>query len=119
MTCEELAELLPDLMDDTLPPDRKAEAELALAGCPDCQKELEAARNIRNFLAKLRAGNASLQPSAGFEARLFARIRREKHGLALIDLSSRGFGMWLVEFINIIGHLIAPNPAPRSDVQRT
>lgn len=106
MTCEELANLLPDLMDDTLAPEVKLEAEAALARCPDCQKEIEAARQIRALLTKLQAGNVQLQPSAAFEARLFARIRQQKHGLALLDLSSRGFGLWLIEFINIIGHLV-------------
>jgi hypothetical protein len=119
VTCEELAELLPDLMDDTLPAEIKAEALAALAGCPDCQKELEAARNIRAFLAKLQTGDTQLRVSAGFEARLFARIRREKHGLALVDLSSRGFGLWLIEFINIIGHLLNANSTPKPTVSQT
>ncbi len=114
MTCEELAQLLPDLMDDTLTPEVKAEAEIALARCPACQKELEAARQIRNLLTKLQAGNVQMRPSAAFEARLFARIRQQKHGLALLDLSSRGFGLWLVEFINLVGHLVNVGAAAKS-----
>lgn len=109
MTCDELAELLPDLLDDTLSPEVKAAAQEALAGCPDCQKELEAARNIRAFLARLQSGSVTLQPSVGFETRLLAQLRRQRHGLALVDLSSRSFGLWLIELINIVGHLLNAN----------
>lgn len=118
MTCEELAELLPDYMDGTLSPEVKAEADAALARCPDCQKELEAARFIRSFLAKLQAGNVQLQPSATFEARLFGRIRQQKHGLALLDLSSRSFGLWMIEFINIVGHLVNANSGAKTGLSQ-
>lgn len=111
MTCDQLAELLPELLDDTLAPDLKAEAEAALTNCPGCQKELEAARNIRTFLARLQSGNAELRPSKDFETRLFSRLRRQTHGLTLVDLTSRSFGLWLVELINIVGHLLNTNAA--------
>lgn len=109
MTCEQLAELLPEMLDDTLAPDLKAETEAALANCPDCQKELEAARNIRTFLARLQSGNVELRPSKDFETHLFSRLQRQTHGLTLVDLTSRSFGLWLVELINIVGHLLNSN----------
>jgi predicted anti-sigma-YlaC factor YlaD len=113
MTCEELAELLPDLMDGTVAPELQAEAEEALARCPECRQELEAARQIRALLVRYQSQALTVQLSPQFEARLLTRLRRQKHGLALIDFSSRSFGLWLVEVINILGHLFAPPPQNR------
>ncbi len=112
MSCEELAELLPDIMDGTLEVAKQAEAEQALLRCHDCRKELEAARRIRALLVQYQASNVEVQLSAGFEARLLSRLARQKHGLALLDFTSHSFGLWLVEIINIIGHLFAPQPSP-------
>jgi len=114
MNCEELTRLLPDLVDATLPPDLLAEAEAALAQCPDCQRELEAARQIRSFLVALQAEYADLHVPAGFETRLLTRVHQQHHGLELLDLSSKAFGMWLIEFLNLIGALLDPGSALRA-----
>ena len=118
MTCEELATLLPDLLDNTLPPDVLKEAQLALAACPDCQKELDAARQIRNLLAQFQAQAGQFQVSADFEVRLFARLGRQKHSLALLDLTSKSFGLWLIELVNLVGHLLDPKASLRSTPAR-
>jgi predicted anti-sigma-YlaC factor YlaD len=109
MNCEELTQLLPDLVDGSLSADLRAEAEAALARCPDCQRELEAARQIRTLLVALQAENRDVHVPAGFEVRLLARIHRQHSGLELLDLSSQAFFMWLVELLNLIGALIDPN----------
>lgn len=111
MNCEELAELIPDLVDGTLPASLLAEAEAALPQCPDCQRELALARQVRVFLLELQAEHADLRLPAGFEAALLAQIRTQHSGLELLDLSSRAFGMWLVELINLIGGLLDPGSA--------
>jgi anti-sigma factor RsiW len=108
MNCEELTQLLPDLVDGTLQDALLAEAEEALSRCPDCQRELEAARQIRTLFATLRAENVQFQVPAGFEVRLLARIHRQHSGLELLDLSSRAFLMWVIELINLIGGLVNP-----------
>ena len=111
MNCEELAQLIPDLVDGTVPAPVLAEAEAALPQCPDCQQELAIARQVRTFLIELQAEHAELSIPAGFEARLLAQVRAQHGGLELLDLSSRAFGMWLVEFINLIGGLLDPGLA--------
>ncbi len=108
MNCEELTQLLPDLVDGTLPEALLAEAEEALAQCPDCRRELEAARQIQTLFATLRSENVQLQVPAGFEVRLLARVHRQSGGLELLDLSSRAFLMWVIELINLIGGLVNP-----------
>lgn len=112
MNCEELTQLLPDFVDGTLPHDLRVEAEAALSQCPDCQRELEAARQIRTLFAALQAENVQLQVPAGFETRLLARVHRQHGGLELLDLSSRAFVMWVLELINLIGGLISPDFVP-------
>ena len=119
MNCEELVQLIPDLVDGTVPASLLAEAEAALPQCPDCQRELALARQVRAFLLELQAEHADLRIPASFEARLLAQVRAQHGGLELLDLSSRAFGMWLVELINLIGGLLEPgsalggsNPAP-------
>ncbi len=111
MNCDELSQLLPDLVDGTLPADLLAEAEAALAQCPDCRRELEVARQIRTFLVALQAENAQFRVPvpAGFEARLLSRIHRHHGALELLDLSSQAFFMWLLELLNLIGGLLDPN----------
>jgi len=114
MNCEELAQLLPDLVDGTLPAPMLAEAEAALSECPDCRRELEAARQIRTFLIALQAENANLRVPDGFEARLLAQVHGQRTGLELLDLSSKAFIMWLIELINLIGAFIDPGSELRA-----
>ena len=111
MNCEELAQLIPDLVDGIVPAPLLAEAEATLPQCPDCQRELAIARQVRTFLLELQAEHAELRLPAGFETRLLAQVRAQHGGLELLDLSSRAFGMWLVEFINLIGGLLDPGLA--------
>src|SRR5437764_6327049 len=111
MNCEELVQLIPDLVDGTVPASLLAQAEAALPQCPDCQRELALARQVRAFLLELQAEHADLRIPAGFEARLLAQVRAQHSGLELLDLSSKAFGMWLVELINLIGGLLDPGSA--------
>jgi hypothetical protein len=115
MNCEELTQLLPDLVDGTLPETIRGEAEAALAQCPDCRRELEAARQIRTLLMALQAENADLRVPAGFETRLLARVHNQHSGLELLDLSSRAFVMWLIDLLNLLGGLFDPNAASRAN----
>lgn len=108
MNCEELGQLIPDLVDGTVPASLLAETEAALLQCPDCQRELAIARQVRAFLVELQAEHADLPLPTDFEAKLLAQIRVHHNGLELLDLSSKVFGMWLVEFINLISGLLAP-----------
>ena len=111
MNCEELTQLLPDLVDDTLVGDVRAQAEAALLECPDCQRDLEIARQIRTLLVTLQSQQPALRVPAGFEARLLARVRTQQAGLEILDLSSQTFVAWLVELINLVGGLInSPSP---------
>jgi anti-sigma factor RsiW len=111
MNCEELAQLIPDLVDGTLPASLLAEAEAALPQCPDCQRELSIARQVRSILLELQAEHADLRLPAGFEARLLAQIKARQGGLELLDLSSSTFGLWLLELINLVGWLLGPQSA--------
>ena len=111
MNCEELAQLIPDIVDGTVPAPLLAEAEAALPQCPDCQRELAIARQVRAFLLELQVEHAELRLPVGFETRLLAQVRAQHGGLELLDLSSRAFGMWLVELINLIGGLLDPGSA--------
>ncbi|HET9919190.1 MAG TPA: zf-HC2 domain-containing protein [Ktedonobacteraceae bacterium] len=117
MTCEELSQLIPDLVDGTLSPEVRAEAEAALVECPDCQREFEIASQIRALLVALQAEHPELRVPAGFEARLMAQIKRQHSGLELLDLSSKAFGVWLVELLNLLGGLLDPSYASRSSRQ--
>jgi len=114
MTCEELAQLIPDLVDGTLAPAVRAEAEIALEECPDCRREFEIARQVRALLMALQSEHPELIVPAGFEARLMARIKSENSGLELLDLSSKAFGIWLIELINLIGGLLDPHYRPQT-----
>lgn len=114
MNLEELTQLLPDLVDGTLPDDIRIEAEAALQRYPEAQRDLEIARQIRIVLATLQEDYPELLVPAGFEARLLARVRQSSAGLDVLDLSCTTFTAWLVEFINLLGGLIVPNPASRS-----
>jgi anti-sigma factor RsiW len=114
MTCEELAQLIPDLVDGTLSPEVRVEAEATFPQCPDCQLEFEIGRQIRALLIALQAEHPELRIPAGFQARLMTQIKRQRSGLELIDLSSRAFGVWLVELINLIGGLLDPNYMQRA-----
>jgi anti-sigma factor RsiW len=106
MICEEVAQLLPDLVDGTLPEAIRAEVEAALPGCPECQQQLEISRRIRALLVSLQADNSLIRLPSGFETRVLARIHRQKNGLELLDLSSKALAEWLVEVINLMGGLI-------------
>ncbi len=108
MNCKELSQLIPDLVDGTLSAEVLAEAEAVLPNCPDCQRELEIARQIRAFLVQLQAENSQFRVPAGFETRLLERVRRQSGGLDLLDLSSKAFATWLIELINLLGGLLEP-----------
>lgn len=114
MNQEELTQLLPDLVDGTLPEDIRIEAEAALQLYPEVQRDLEIARQIRTVLATLQADYPELRVPAGFEARLLARVRQRSAGLDVLDLSYPTLTAWLVEFINLIAGLLVPVPASRS-----
>jgi len=109
MNCEELAQLIPDLVDGTLSSDVLAEAEATLPQCPECEQELAVARQIRAFLVRMQAENVNLRVPVGFEARLLARVQAQHSNMELLDLSSKIFGAWLVELLNLIGGLIDPD----------
>jgi anti-sigma factor RsiW len=108
MNCDELANLLPDLVDGTLSEEQRAEAEATLPLCPECQRELEIARQVRAFMVRLQAEYANVHIPAGFEARLLAKVRAHHSGSELLDLSSVAFVVWLIEFLNLLGGLIDP-----------
>ena len=118
MNCDELAALLPDLVDGTLPDNLRAEAEATLPQCPECQQELEIARQVHAVLFQLQAEHADLRIPAGFESRLLAQVRAQHSGQEIFDLSAQAFALWLLEFIELLGGLINPRGnvprAPRS-----
>ncbi|HEX2911937.1 MAG TPA: zf-HC2 domain-containing protein [Chloroflexia bacterium] len=113
MTCEELKLLIPDMVDGSLPADVLAEAQEALDKCPDCQRELEIARQVRAFMVRLQAENLQFQLPAGFETRLLERVRRQSGSVDLVDLSSKVFAIWLIELTNLIGGLLDPRANAR------
>jgi anti-sigma factor RsiW len=108
VNCDELTQLLPDLVDGTLTPELQAAVEAALPDCPDCQRDLEIARQVRVLLTTLQSERPELHLPADFELRLLARVRNQQANVDILDLSSLAFGTWLVEFINMLGGLIAP-----------
>ncbi len=112
MNCKELSVLIPDLVDGTLSPEVRAEAEVALVDCAEAQRELEIARRVREFLVELQAENAQFQVPPGFEAKLIARIQSQGGTLDLLDLSSKAFGFWLIELANLVGGLLDNRPRP-------
>ncbi|GAC1377875.1 MAG: hypothetical protein NVSMB33_00460 [Ktedonobacteraceae bacterium] len=113
MNCEELSQLLPDLVDGTLPANMLAEVQATLAECPHCQREFEIASSVRTFLVQLQVENVNLRVPAEFEAKLIARVRAQHNGVELLDLSSKVFGAWLVELMNLIGGLLDPGATLR------
>lgn len=113
MNCDELMQLLPDLIDGTLSEEQRVEAEAALVECPDCQQQLEFAQQVHLFLVQQQSENAQFRVPLGFEARLLARVRRQHGNLDLLDLSAVAFAQWLVELINLIGGLIDPGAGQR------
>ncbi|HVB25764.1 MAG TPA: hypothetical protein VNG51_27755 [Ktedonobacteraceae bacterium] len=112
MNCDELAQFIPDMVESSLPTDVLTEAEAMLPHCPECERELAVARQIRSFLLRMQAENANLRVPVGFEARLLARVQAQHSSLELLDLSSNIFGAWLVEMLNLIGGLIDPTVRP-------
>jgi hypothetical protein len=111
MNCTELAALIPELVDGTISPELQEEAQLALANCPDSQHELDIARQVRAFLLEMQAANSRFTPSPAFETFLMTQIRRQSSTLDLVDLSSKTFGLWLVDLLNLVGGLIDPRAA--------
>lgn len=108
MNCEELAALIPEMVDGTLSPEVQQQAQAALPNCPECRQELEVALQVRAFLVELQAANTQIRLPAGFETRLIAQIRRQSSQLDLVDLSAKSFGLWLVDLLNLLGGLIDP-----------
>ncbi len=108
MSQEELALLLPDLVDGTVTDDQRIEAEAALQLYPELQRDLEISRQIRTMLATIQSDYPELRVPPGFEAKLLARVRQRSAGLDVLDLSCTTFTAWLVEFINLIGGLLVP-----------
>ena len=108
MNCDELAALLPDLVDGALSEALRAEAEATPPQCPECQQELEVARQVHALLFQLQSEHADLRIPAGFETRLLAKVRAQNSGKELLDLSSRAFAEWLLEFIELVGGLLDP-----------
>lgn len=120
MDCDELTQILPDLIDGTLSEERRVETMAALNDCPDCQRQYELARQIHLFLAQLQSENEQFRVPPGFEARLLTRIRRQHGNLDLLDLSSQTFVQWLAELINLVAALLSPEAGviARSNPQR-
>lgn len=118
MNRDELNELLPELVDGNLADERRVEAEQALALYPDVQRDLEIARQIRTLLVALQAENPELRLPADFEMRLLARIRHEGSKFDVLDLSCVAFATWVVDFINLLGGVLAAfaPPQPSSPV---
>lgn len=113
MNCDELASLLPDLVDGTLSDEQRAEAEAALPACAECQQELALARQVRAFLVQWQAEYADVRIPAGFEARLLAHVRAQQSNREFLDLSSVAFVTWLVEVLNLLGGLLDPQAKTR------
>ena len=114
MNRDELNELLPDLVDGRVPEEQRTEAEEALAQYPDVQRDLEIARQIRTLLISLQAENPQLRLPADFETRLLARIRQENSRFDVLDLSCTTFAAWVIEFINLVGGILAAFAPPQS-----
>lgn len=117
MTHDELMQLLPDLVDGSLADDIRTEAEASLSLYPDIQQDLDIARQIRTLLATMQADYPQLRVPAGFEVRLLARVRQQYGGLEVLDLSCTAFAVWLVEFINLVGGLLAFLPTQGKSAQ--
>lgn len=117
MTCDELRPLIPDLVNNTLEPQVLAEVEATLPSCPDCQMELENARQVRALLQRLQLENVQLRLPAGFEVRLLARLGRHNVGRELLDFGSKSVGLWLVELLNLLGGVFGPAQARGAGVR--
>jgi hypothetical protein len=105
MNCDELVVLIPDIIEGTLPEELRLEAETALQACAECQRQLQAARNIHHLLIAFQAEYATIQIPAGFETRLLARIRQQNGGLEIMHLSARTLGLWLRELMELLSEL--------------
>lgn len=114
MNRDELNALLPDLVDGSISDEQRAEAEQALAHYPDVQRDLEIARQIRTLLVSLQAERPELRLPADFEMRLLARIRHENSKFDVLDLSCTTFAAWLIEFINLLGGVLASFATPQT-----
>jgi hypothetical protein len=71
MNCSDIAPLLDDYIDGTLPPEKVRQVEAHLTGCQKCRREIE---GIRSVLADARALPRSVLPGqdlwSGIESRL-------------------------------------------------
>lgn len=73
MKCKELEELLSDYIEGTLNQAVAEEVETHLAGCSKCREKAQQMRALMGGLNDLEM----VEPSAGFEARLWGQLRRE------------------------------------------
>lgn len=74
ISCKQAKQLFSNYFDETLQADSKSDLERHLRDCPRCASEYESYRSIFSTLRKMEP----VQAPDGFEARLFARIRREE-----------------------------------------
>ncbi len=73
MNCKELEELLSGYIEGTLNQAVAEEVEAHLAGCSRCREKMHQMRALVGRLKDLEM----VEPSAGFEARLWGQLRRE------------------------------------------
>jgi len=75
MDCYSFDKVLSDYIDSTLSVKQRQEANEHIAACPGCREKLADMVNMLNCIRSL--PSCSARP--GFEARLMAKIAREKH----------------------------------------
>jgi len=111
MKCKELEELLSDYLEGNLNPAVEEEVDAHLAGCSRCREKMRGMRALMGRLNDLEM----VEPSAGFEARLWGQLRRESsprsRGWAFSPLSALAALFLLVA----AGYLLLSRPPlPRS-----
>ncbi len=72
VSCAGMADLVDELALDVLPGDQRAEALEHLEGCPACRERLDALSEVAD---QLLLACQSVEPPAGFEDRVLARLR--------------------------------------------
>ena len=83
MNCEEADRFLDAYLDGELEPDKRAELEQHLAGCPECREKLERLRQLREFFT----ANAPHYPAPPeLKAKVLARLEvaRRSNFIALV-----------------------------------
>jgi len=83
MNCEEADRFLDAYLDGELEPDKRAELEQHLAGCPECKEKLERLRQLREFFS----ANAPHYPAPPeLKAKVLARLEvaRRSNFIALV-----------------------------------